>query len=115
MPAVSTSGSAAGTAQQVDEQSALVRFHSPTFGPASAPVTIMEFFEPSCEACRAFYPVVKQILAENPGEVRLAFRYTLFHQGSEEVSSMSEAARLQNFYQPVLEAVEVQPAWQDDR
>lgn len=114
-PAVSTSGSAAGTAQQVDDQSALVRFHSPTFGPASAPVTIVEFFDPSCEACRAFYPVVKQILAEYPGEVRLVLRYTLFHQGSEEVSRMLEAARLQNLYQPVLEAVlEAQPAWHDD-
>lgn len=44
----------------------LVRFHSPVFGPAQAPVTIVEFFDPSCEACRAFHPYVKQILTENP-------------------------------------------------
>jgi protein-disulfide isomerase len=85
------------------------------FGPADAPVTIVEFFDPSCEACRAFYPFVKQILAEYPDEVRLVLRYTLFHQGSEEVSRILEAARLQNLYEPVLEAVlEVQPAWHDD-
>jgi protein-disulfide isomerase len=103
------------TAQPVANQQALVRFHSPTFGPANAPVTIVEFFDPSCEACRAFYPIVKQILAEYPGQVRLVLRYTLFHQGSEEVSRMLEAARLQNVYEPVLEAVlEVQPAWHDD-
>ena len=36
--------------------SSLVRFHSPTLGPINAPVTIVEFFDPSCESCRAFFP-----------------------------------------------------------
>lgn len=103
------------TGETVESEQTLVRFHSPTFGPADAPVTIVEFFDPSCEACRAFYPVVKQIMAEYPGQVRLVLRYTLFHQGSEEVTRILEAARLQNIYQPVLEAVlKVQPAWHDD-
>src|SRR3546814_7913689 len=39
--------------------SELVRMHSPVFGAASAKVTIVEFFDPSCETCRAFYPGVK--------------------------------------------------------
>jgi len=111
----STAETPAASTQTAETKQALVRFHSPTFGPADAPVTIVEFFDPSCEACRAFYPYVKQILAEYPDKVRLVLRYTLFHQGSEEVSRMLEAARLQNVYQPVLEAVlEVQPAWHDD-
>lgn len=93
----------------------LVRFHSPVFGPAQAPVTIVEFFDPSCEACRAFYPYVKKILAENPNDVRLVLRYVLFHQGSEEVARMLEAARKQNLYSQVLEAVlAAQPGWHDD-
>ena len=53
--------------------------NSPVFGSANAPVTVVEFFDPSCEACRAFYPYVKQILAENPNDVRLVLRYVLFH------------------------------------
>ncbi len=111
-PAVATSDASTGA---VENQQALVRFHSPTFGPADAPVTIVEFFDPSCEACRAFYPIVKQIMAKYPDQVRLVLRYTLFHQGSEEVSRLLEAARLQNIYEPVLEAVlEAQPAWHDD-
>ncbi|MFZ3186221.1 MAG: hypothetical protein WA173_19000 [Pseudomonas sp.] len=32
---------------------ALVRFNSPTLGPINAPVTIVEFFDPSCESCQA--------------------------------------------------------------
>ena len=40
------------SALAVENEQDLVRFHSPTFGPADAPVTIVEFFDPSCEACR---------------------------------------------------------------
>lgn len=102
-------------APAVQDRSVLVRFHSPMFGPADAPVTIVEFFDPSCEGCRAFYPIVKQILAENPGDVRLVIRYVLFHQGSEEVARMLEAARKQNVFPQVLEAVlAAQPGWHDD-
>ena len=33
---------------------ALMRSYSPIMGPEDAPVTIVEFFDPACEACRAF-------------------------------------------------------------
>lgn len=103
---------AAPTAQ---DNNLLVRFHSPVVGPAKAPVTIVEFFDPSCEACRAFYPFVKQILDEHPGDVRLVIRYTLFHQASEETARLLETARRQNLYLPVMEAIlRVQPEWHDD-
>lgn len=102
-------------AQATPDSNNLVRFHSPVIGPIKAPVTIVEFFDPSCEACRAFYPFVKQILAEHPDDVRLVIRYTLFHQASEETARLLEAARLQNLYQPVLEAILIaQPQWHDD-
>ena len=94
---------------------ALVRFHSPVIGRADAPVTIVEFFDPSCESCRAMFPLVKQILAEHPQDVRLVLRYALFHQGSEEVVRMLETARRQELYEPVLEAVVASlPLWHDD-
>ena len=37
----------------------LVRTHSPVVGPVEAPVTIVEFFDPACPGCRAYYPYVK--------------------------------------------------------
>src|SRR5690606_654578 len=52
----------------------LVRPHSPVIGREDAPVTVVEFFDPSCEACRAFYPIVKQILAAHPDDVRVVLR-----------------------------------------
>src|SRR3989344_1543117 len=92
----------------------LVRDHSPVIGPRNAPVTIVEFFDPSCEACRAFYPEVKQIMARYPNEVRLVVRYAPNHPGSEEAVRILEAARPQNMYVPVLEAVLAQqPQWHD--
>lgn len=91
---------------------ALVRAHSPTMGPLDAKVTIVEFFDPACEACRAFYPIVKQTMAEYPKDVRLVLRYAPFHQGSDEAVRILETARLQNVFEPVLEALLArQPEW----
>lgn len=99
----------------VQEAGALVRFHSPSFGPAKAPVTIVEFFDPSCESCRAFYPIVKKMMSQHPDDVRLVLRYVRLHVGSEEAIRILETARKQGVFVPVLEAVlEAQPQWHDD-
>lgn len=97
--------------QEVAE--ALIRPYSPILGPEEAPVTIVEFFDPACEACRAFHPIVKDILAEHDGAVRVVLRYTPFHgEGSEEAIRVLEAARMQGVFEPVLEALlEYQPRW----
>jgi len=90
----------------------LVRPYSPIFGLKAAPVTIVEFFDPSCEACRAFHPIVKQIRTEFPMTVRVVLRYTTFHKGSDEVVRILETARLQGVFEPVLEALlDAQPKW----
>lgn len=95
--------------------SALVRAHSPVIGPQDAPVTIVEFLDPSCEGCRAFYPIVKQIMAQYPEDVRLVIRYLPFHKGSEAAIGILEAARMQGVYEPVLQAVfAALPQWHND-
>lgn len=90
----------------------LVRDHSPIFGPKDAPVTIVEFFDPACESCRAFHPIVKDIMAAYPDEVRVVLRYAAFHPPSELAIRLLEAARLQGKLEPVLERLlETQPRW----
>lgn len=92
----------------------LVRMHSPVLGPQNAPVTIVEFFDPACETCRAFYPIVKQLMAKYPTDVRLVMRYAPFHQGSDQVIKLLEAAKSQKRYWQVLESVlAAQPSWAD--
>jgi protein-disulfide isomerase len=101
-------------ARSLDPSSAevLVREHSPVMGPTDAPVTIVEFFDPSCEACRAFHPLVKNILAQYPDDVRVVFRYAAFHDGSDQAVGIIEAARRQDLFVPVLEALlAAQPEW----
>ena len=96
------------------EQTRLVRMHSPVFGPQGAPVTIVEFFDPACETCRAFYPIVKALMAQYPNDVRLVLRYAPLHKGSDRVVKLLEAAKSQGKYQTVLEALfEAQPTWAD--
>jgi len=92
--------------QLVDTNSdALIRPHSPTLGNPDAPVVIVEFLDPACETCRAFYPLVKDILAANPDQVRLVLRYAPFHNGSDKVVAVLEAARKQGKFWPALEAL----------
>lgn len=87
------------------KRGALVRMHSPTLGNMEAPVVIVEFLDPACETCARFYPLVKQIMAANPGKIRLVLRYAPFHNGSDKVVAVLEAARKQGKFWPALEAL----------
>jgi protein-disulfide isomerase len=107
------------TGQQVaqDLQSnsqSLVRAHSPVFGNPDAKVTIVEFFDPACETCRAFYPIVKGIVASSFGEVRLVVRYAPLHAGSDVAIKILEAARKQGkYWEAVEKTLADQPRWAD--
>ncbi|MEZ5933092.1 MAG: thioredoxin domain-containing protein [Alphaproteobacteria bacterium] len=104
-------GEGASVAPEMAE--ALMRPYSPILGPMEAPVTIVEFFDPACEACRAFHPVVKDIMAEHGDAVRVIIRYTPSHgEASEESIRLLEAARMQGIFEPVMEAIlREQPRW----
>lgn len=91
---------------------ALVRASSPVFGNPAAKVTIVEFFDPACETCRAFYPLVKAMVNSSFGQVRLVVRHAPLHQGSDTAVKILEAARLQGQYWPAVErALAGQPQW----
>jgi protein-disulfide isomerase len=93
-------------------QSALVRAHSRVLGPADAQVEIVEFFDPACETCRRFYPLVKDMLAAHPQQIRLVLRYAPFHQNADYVVSLLEAAGKQGKYWETLDALlAVQENW----
>ena len=99
--------------EQAQAQPAIEQADALVLGPEDAPVTVVEFLDPACEACRAFYPVVEEIRAEHPEDVRVVLRYTPFHgEGSELAIKVLEAARLQDVFVPVLEALlERQREW----
>lgn len=88
------------------------RDYSPIMGPLDAKVTIVEFFDPACGTCSAFYPFVKKLMNDNPGKVNLVLRYLPLHQNSDVIVSIFEAARLQNRFRETLErAYQTRDAW----
>ena len=100
-------GKQEAAARQLAEanRAALMRMHAPTLGNQDAPVVIVEFLDPACETCRAFYPLVKEMMAANPDKIRLVLRYAPFHNGSDKVVAVLEAARKQGKFWPTLEAL----------
>lgn len=107
-------GQQATTAQDAAQTGGalLVPPYSPTQGPAQAPVTLVEFFDPECESCRAMYPIVKRVMAEFDGRVKLVIRYMPLHQNSAYAATLLEASRAQNRYWEFLEIVMLrQPEW----
>jgi protein-disulfide isomerase len=102
------------TAEKAAEanRAVLMRAHSPSLGKADAPVTIVEFIDPACETCRAFYPMVKKMMAAHPDRIRLVIRYAPLHKGSDKVVAVLEAANRQGKFWPALEALlEHQNEW----
>ena len=79
--------------------------YAPTLGNAEAKVHIVEFLDPACETCATMFPHVKKLMAESPGRIRLSVRHVPFHQGSEHVVRVLEAARAQDKYWETLEAL----------
>jgi len=60
---------AAGPAQQIDLG------HAPTRGPATAPISLVEFSDFECPYCAVTAPVVRQLLLAYPSQVRFAFKH----------------------------------------
>lgn len=89
-----------------------VRNYSPQLGNPDAKVFITEFLDPECESCRKFYPIVKDILKEFDGKVKLVVRYVPFHRNSKMAIAAVEASRIQGKYWEALELLfEYQPKW----
>ena len=92
-------------AEAAARQAALASEYSPTLGDPGAKVHIVEFLDPACGTCAQFFPMVKQWMAEVPGEIRLSVRHVAFHSGSDYAVRILEASRKQDKYWQTLEAL----------
>jgi len=84
-------------------QSILEREGAPVKGPLDARVTIVEFFDPACGTCAQFYPLVKKLVDQYPGKVKVVMRYAPLHTGSDQVVKILEAAHRQGKFWQSLE------------
>lgn len=90
----------------------LLRTDTPTIGPADAKVTLVEFYDPECESCAAFSPVIKKILKDYDGKIRFAARYMPLHPNSMNAANLTEAAGEQGkFWQARELLFQKQPEW----
>lgn len=97
-----------------ENASLFVRGHSPQLGNEDAKVFVIEFLDPECESCRAFYPQVKALLEEFGGKVKFIVRYAAFHKNSTIAIKALEASKKQGKYWESLETLfKYQPKWGD--
>jgi protein-disulfide isomerase len=76
----------------------LTREFNHKMGPDNAKVKIVEFYDPECEACSAFFPYVKDVMKEYEGKIQLIVRYALYHGNSTQAAKAIEAAGKQGKY-----------------
>jgi len=88
-----------------ENASTFVREHSQTLGSDDAKVYLVEFSDPACETCSRFHPFVKELMAANPGKIKLVVRYAPFHDGADYFVKILEAARKQGKYWETLEVM----------
>ena len=78
----------------------------------NASITLVEFLDPECEACRAAHPQIKQILEDYPGQINYVIRYFPLHGNSELAAKTMEAAGEQGKYWEMLDLLfERQTEW----
>lgn len=95
-----------------DNSSVFVREHSQIKGSADAKVQIVEFMDPACETCAAFSQFVEQMMASNPGKIKLVLRYAPFHDGADYFVKILEASKKQGKYWETLKVMyKSQPSW----
>ena len=98
-------GGKADAAHAAEREVLLVREHAPSKGPADAKVHIVEFLDPACGTCRDFHPFVKRLMEQHRGKIKVTVRYAPFHNNSDYVVKVLEAARKQGKFWEALEAL----------
>lgn len=103
-------------ATSVPEEVAVVGDDEWVLGPSDAKVTIIEYADFQCPACRYAAPAVKQVQAEFPDQVRLVYRHfplKSIHDNAEPAARATEAAGKQGkFWEMAALLYEEQAAWQ---
>lgn len=88
-------------------------------GSAQAKVTIVEFSDFQCPACRQAEAAIKQILADYPQEVRLVYRHfplTQIHEQALAAAELAEAAAAQGKFWEMHDVLfERQNEWAENR
>jgi protein-disulfide isomerase len=101
----------------VTDQAVLVSGATKSKGPETAPITIVEFSDFQCPACRAVQPTLAQITKEFPDKVRIVYRHfplDSMHPNARLAAQATEAALAQGkFWELHDKLFEAQDEWQN--
>lgn len=91
--------------QAMSKEQALLfkRPYSLEVGNKDAKVQLVEFFDPACETCAQFHPLVKDKIKKSNGQIKIVYRYAPFHKNSNYAVKMLEGAREQGKFMETLE------------
>lgn len=73
----------------------LVKSDSEFLGTDHAKVTMVEFLDPECSACAAYFPMIKGLVSDYKDRIKFVTRYMLLHSHSKEAAAAIEAAAKQ--------------------
>lgn len=95
----------------LDNPVAIPTDHSPSVGPANAPITLVEFSDFQCPYCAAAVPQIKAILKAYPSQARLFFKeYPLdFHPQAGIAAEAAVAAQKQGKFWAMHDAMYAHP------
>ncbi len=85
-------------------------------GTASAKITLVEYSDFQCPACRAYHPMIKQVIEKNKDKILFVYRHfpLQLHKNAQAAAAASEAASDQNqFWQMHDKLFEGQNDWAD--
>jgi protein-disulfide isomerase len=96
----------------LDSAASLIRPHSVSYGNTMARVSVVEWFDPACEACREIYPAFKRLISKYSDRVHFVLRYMPYHEGSLFAAAVLEEAREIGKFDEALHVLfEKQPEW----
>lgn len=101
---------------EVDEQE-LIAPHTYVQGPAGAKVTLVEFTDFGCPACKSFHPFVKEALEKYEGHIKYGLRHFPLpqHKNADKAAAAAQAAGEQGKFWEYDDALfEFQPAFEDE-
>ena len=85
-------------------------------GPATAPVTMIEYGDFQCPACGQYYPIVERLYDESSSSLRMVFRHFPLpqHLNAPLAAQASEAAAIQGkFWEMYNQLYTTQAQWSD--
>jgi len=99
--------------ERAEEVQTLATEHTQLFEPAhamrlgnpDAKVVVVDFFDPACETCAQFAPILEDMVNNSQGRIQVVERYAPFHPGSQDVAAVLEATRRQDRYWDALHAL----------